>query len=180
MHGSSEGADPADRPLIPPRRAEGVMAALRQGLRLGLVAGSDTHTGRPGGSLDQPRPYWGGLCGVWAERLTRRSIFEAFRARRTYALTGARIALRFSVNGAPMGSEIAPSSPRLLAAEAWAPGPIARVQLMRNAQLLHEECPNADVCRVEFRDLDVEPAFYHCRIVQDDGQMAVCTPVWAG
>jgi mycothiol synthase len=104
MHGSSEGYDPADRPLVPPRREDGVLAALRDGKRFGFTAGSDTHGGRPGGSAKEPRPYWGGLCAVWAKELTRRSLFEALWARRTVALTGARIVLSFTVNGAWMGS----------------------------------------------------------------------------
>ena len=182
MHGSSEGYDPGDRPLIPPRRPEGVMAGLRRGLRMGFVAGSDTHTGRPGGSAQDARPYWGGLCAVWAKGLTRRSLFEAFRARRTYALTGARTALRFSVNGEPMGSEIPLARERRLLAEVWAPARIARVQFMRDGEVLHEETPNTDVCRLEYVDSPASgaPAFYHCRVTQADGHLAVCSPVWVG
>jgi len=182
MHGSSEGYDPQDRPLVPPRREEGAMAALKKGLRMGFVAGSDTHSGRPGGSAKEPRPYWGGLCAVWAEALTRRSIFEALKARRTYALTGARISLRFTVNGAMMGSETPWARTRHLAAEVWAPANVARVELMRNAEVLHVQTPGAEVCRVEFEDKASgrEPAFYHCRVTQEDGHLAVCSPVWVG
>lgn len=181
MHGSSEGYDPDDRPLHPPRRPEGVMAALKKGLRMGFVAGSDTHSGRPGGSASEPRAYWGGLCAVWAEALTRRALFEAFRARRTYALTGARIVLRFSVNDALMGSEIPSSHSYLLRAEVWASDRIKSVQLMRDGEVLHEETPLDEVCCVEFEDKPgkgAPPAAYHCRVTQQDGHLAVCSPVW--
>ena len=106
MHGSSEGYDLSDRPLINVDPSRMVMAALRRGLRVGFVAGSDTHSARPGGSAKEPRPYWGGLAAVWAKSLTRRDVFAALRARRTYALTGARVVLKMTVNGAWMGSEI--------------------------------------------------------------------------
>ncbi|MFO7900541.1 MAG: GNAT family N-acetyltransferase, partial [Planctomycetota bacterium] len=116
MHGSSEGYGPDDRPMRPPRREGGVMDGLRRGLRFGFTGGSDTHSARPGGSAKEPRPYWGGLCAVWAGALTRRALFDALRARRTVALTGARIALRLSVNGAPMGSELPLARERRLVA----------------------------------------------------------------
>ncbi len=180
MHGSSEGYAPEDRPLRGARREEGVMAALRQGLRFGLVAGSDTHSGRPGGSVKEPRPYWGGLCGVWAERLTRRALFAAFMARRTYALTGARIALRFTVNGAPMGAESEPADSAAIAIDAWAPGPIVRVELLKNTALLQVFQPDGDECHVRTTDRTQGRAFYHCRVTLADGHLAVCSPVWLG
>lgn len=182
MHGSSEGFDPADRPLIPPRRAGGVYDGLRMGLRCGLVGGSDTHTGRPCGSADDVRPYWGGYCGIWAEVKTRRALFAAFKARRTYALTGARIALQFSVNGAPMGSEIAATAQCKLLTKVWAPAKVAKIQLLRNLKVLHEFTPNEEICEVELQDNrdNDESVMYHCRIIQEDGHLAVCTPVWVG
>jgi mycothiol synthase len=180
MHGSSEGYDPADRPMPGPRREEGVMAGLRQGLRIGFAGGSDTHSARPGGSAKEPRPYWGGLCAIWAEQLTRRSLFEALLARRTYALTGARIALKFTVNGAPMGAEIPRAESRALTAEAWAPGEISKIELMRDGQVMHTVGPSSDTAKVEYEDVREEPAFYHCRVTMANGHLAVCSPVWVG
>ena len=180
MHGSSEGYDRRDRPLLPPRRDEGVMAGLRNGLRFGFTGGSDTHSARPGGSAKEPRPYWGGLCAVWAERLTRRSLFEALRARRTYALTGARIALKFSVNGAPMGSEIPPARTQWLTVEAWGGELITKIEFMCNGEILQIERPGVEYARVSLEHLSDEPAFYHCRVRQADGHLAVCSPVWVG
>jgi len=210
MHGSSEGYDPEDRPLIPPCRPEGALAGLRRGLRFGLVAGSDSHTGRPGGSAQDVRPYWGGLCAVWAEQLSRRAIFTALKARRTYALTGARIILLFSVNGAFMGSEIPFTPRRLLCVQVWAPAAVSRLQFLCNGELIHETHPAERVCGANFEHERTAPPeepqasgqhrgsgqphasshsravahprgdFYHCRVVQEDGELAVCSPVWVG
>ncbi|MGW8269535.1 MAG: hypothetical protein ACWGNS_03680 [Burkholderiales bacterium] len=75
-------------------------AALGNGLRFGFVGSSDDHAGFPGA-------YGEGLMAALVTDFTREGIFEAIRARRTYALTGDRIALDFAVDGAPMGSTIA-------------------------------------------------------------------------
>ena len=74
-------------------------AALAAGLRFGFVASSDDHAGFPGA-------YGEGLMAALATELTRPAILEAIRARRTYALTGDRIEVEFSVEGAPMGATI--------------------------------------------------------------------------
>jgi hypothetical protein len=74
-------------------------AALDAGKRFGFVASSDDHAGFPGA-------YGEGLMAALATDLTRDSILEAVRARRTYALTGDRIEVDFSVDGAPMGASI--------------------------------------------------------------------------
>jgi hypothetical protein len=73
--------------------------ALARGHRFGFVASSDSHSGFPGA-------YDEGLLGVHAEDLSRAAIMTAIRQRRTYALTGDRIAVWFDVDGAPMGSTI--------------------------------------------------------------------------
>jgi len=91
-----------------------VIDGLRKGLRLGMVGTGDDHDGRPGDSLHhlqtEPESYkfilGPGLMGVWAEELTRKSVFDALWNRRVYGTTNNRTILKFSVNGKPMGSEI--------------------------------------------------------------------------
>jgi mycothiol synthase len=180
MHGSSEGYDPGDRPLLK-RDPEGTAyTALRRGLKLGFVGGSDSHSGRPGGSAREPLPYWGGLTAVWAPRLSRRDLFEALRERRTYALTGSRIVMRMTVNGAPMGSILPASPSAALRVEAWAPTPIRRVEILKNTLPLHACAPADTRCVVEFSDTPGGPVFYHARITLENGHLAVCSPVWIG
>ena len=74
-------------------------AGLKAGLRFGFVGSSDDHAGFPGA-------YGEGLMAALVTDFTREGIFEAIRARRTYALTGDRIELDLTVNGAQMGSTI--------------------------------------------------------------------------
>src|SRR5699024_8667160 len=59
-----------------------------------------------------PGSYGDGRLAVWSEEKTRKSIWEALLARRTYAVTGDKIECQFDVNGAPMGSEIQGGSDR--------------------------------------------------------------------
>ena len=82
-----------------------------------------------------------------------------------------------------MGSEIPSASTCRLVAEIRAPGKVACVQFLRDGELLHEQSPNEDVCRMELvdkRDADGPATFYHCRVRQADGHLAVCSPVWVG
>ncbi|MBS3763460.1 MAG: DUF3604 domain-containing protein, partial [Planctomycetes bacterium] len=141
-----------------------------------------SHGGRPGGSAKEPRQYWGGLCGVWAEKLTRRSLFDALMARRTYALTGDRIVLRFAVNGEPMGTELPPTDGRKMEIEVWGTDTIESVQLLRNGTVIKGNAPGSDTFELEYEEKrsETETDFYHCRVVQQNGAKAVCSPVWVG
>jgi len=180
MHGSSEGFEEDDRPLKNMDMDNSVMAALRSGLRLGFVAGSDTHSGRPGGGPKEPMAYWGGQACVWARELTRAGIMEALKARRTYAITGARILLRMTVNGAEMGSELPAAEKAHIEVKVSAPSKIEKVQIVKNTRLLSEMLVGKDCAEISFDDLTGGAAFYHCRVVLADGNLAVCSPVWLG
>lgn len=180
MHGSSEGYDDMDRPLSEHTHKNTVMEALKKGIRLGFTAGSDTHSGRPGGSHKEPLPYYGGLAGVWAVDLSRKGLFEAIYNRRTYALTDSRIILKMRVNGAPMGSEIEFSKKVHIQVEAAAPTKICNIQLMKNAELYREFREENVFCRISYDEEIESPSFYHVRVVLQDGNLAVCSPVWVG
>ena len=97
--------------------------AIRRGLVVGFVAGSDDHTGRPGLSSPLRRltrgshifDAYGGLTGIYAEELSRNAIWEALRSRHCYATTGARMVLDLRcgehimgdvVEGPPAGMEV--------------------------------------------------------------------------
>src|SRR5205814_9779787 len=92
MHGCSE-SDEAPYPMLhtmgPRDHDSTIQAGLARGLRFGFVAGTDHHSGYAGS--------WGdGRMAVWAESLTREALFAAFRARRTYAVTGDKIGVVFA------------------------------------------------------------------------------------
>nr|MBC8492146.1 DUF3604 domain-containing protein [Chloroflexota bacterium] len=103
LWGASEGMD------TPGRTAEAVegasvLAALMRGYRMGFIAGSDTHDGRPA----NPHEPWStantaGLTAVFAPGLTRETVYDALWQRSCYGTTGARIILRTDIAGLPTG-----------------------------------------------------------------------------
>ncbi|HXI16140.1 MAG TPA: DUF3604 domain-containing protein [Chloroflexota bacterium] len=87
--------------------------AFQRGVTFGFSAGSDDHTARPGMS-HAPRGHFamgGGLTAVLSVEKSRAAIWEALRARRTYATTGARILMEVTAltraGSAQMGSVVA-------------------------------------------------------------------------
>jgi hypothetical protein len=69
--------------------------AFDLGYRVGIVANSDGHKGRPGAEGPGASMFgaYGGLTCLQLPELSRGAIFKALRARRHYATTGARILL---------------------------------------------------------------------------------------
>src|SRR5262245_59748794 len=108
--------------------------ALRQGYKVGFVANSDGHKGRPGASHPGASTFgaYGGLTCVAARSLTREAIFDAVRRRRCYATTAAqRIHVELSVDGLPMGAEGLARGPVRIAGRVAGTGPVERVDLFR-------------------------------------------------
>jgi hypothetical protein len=108
--------------------------ALAQGHRFGAIASTDDHLGYPGG-------YGEGLAAVLAPELTRKAILEALLDRRTYAITGDRIALRFTLNGKVMGRELpyAPERAIRVAVSGW--DQVDRVELLKNNRVIRRDFP---------------------------------------
>ena len=73
--------------------------ALEAGYRVGIVANSDGHKGRPGACYPGASFFgsYGGLTCFLAERLDRDAIFRSMRRRRHYATTGNRALLDVTV-----------------------------------------------------------------------------------
>lgn len=72
-----------------------LLDALALGHRVGVVANSDGHKGRPGASWPGAATFGavGGLTAWTAPELTRDALFDALLARRTWATSGSRIDL---------------------------------------------------------------------------------------
>jgi len=118
--------------------------ALRQGYKVGFVANSDGHKGRPGASHPGASTFgaYGGLTCVLAEGLTRDAIFEAIGQRRCYAVTAAqRIHVELAVNGLPMGAEGCTRGPVLIAGRVVGTGPIERVDVFRGLEIIGTATP---------------------------------------
>lgn len=132
FHGCSEsdGGPYAFGTNMGPRCSAGTaQRALELGKVVGFIGGTDDHTGYPGF-------YGRGLCAVQAEELTRQALWDAFWKRRTYAITGDRIGLKFALNDQPMGSVISVQGqkPRQLriGIDAW--DHLRTVEIIKNNQ----------------------------------------------
>ena len=131
LHGSSE--EPGGiRPLLtsgswmgPGGGGGSVQEGLARGHKLGIICSSDAHQ-------DHPGAYDLGLIAAYAGELTRHSLWEAFKARRVYGVTGDRILLDFSINGVGMGSVLPATSHRSLeiAVQAW--DRVERLDVLKN------------------------------------------------
>jgi len=144
MHGSSERDDgpfPMDLGWMGPRATAGTaLAGLMAGKRFGLIASSDGHNGYPGA-------YPLGLVAARAEAKTREAIWQALRARRTYAVTGDRVDLDFDVDGHGMGEAFPAAGPRRIAARVAGLDALSAVEIIKNGRVLHHRHPDADARR---------------------------------
>ena len=79
-----------------------VRDAFEKDYRVGIVANSDGHKGRPGACYPGASFFgsYGGLTCFLAERLDRDAIFESMRRRRHYATTGNRAVIDLSLTTA--------------------------------------------------------------------------------
>ncbi|MBT3346759.1 MAG: DUF3604 domain-containing protein [Gemmatimonadetes bacterium] len=113
--------------------------ALSRGYRVGITAGSDGVVGRPG--ADHPgsrliRNVRSGVTAVYAEELTQESVYDALRARRTYATTGERMLLNVTVDGQAMGSEFDTAGEPLIELSVEGTQAIERVDLLCGTEVL--------------------------------------------
>lgn len=105
-------------------------AGLKAGLRFGFVGSSDDHAGFPGA-------YGEGLMAALVTDFTREGIFEAIRARRTYALTGDRIEIDMRVDGAPMGASIEAGHQAEIAFSVQGRDELDVVEVIQDGRIVH-------------------------------------------
>jgi len=97
-----------------------------------VIGSTDHHNAFPGG-------YGYGRMGVWADSLSRDAIWDAIQKRRTYALTGDRIELDFSLNGKLMGDICSADSNRAIDVSVRAGDSIDYIDVLHNNQVIHRE-----------------------------------------
>jgi hypothetical protein len=69
------------------------------------------------------------------------SLFEAIRARRTYAASGDRIVLEATLNGKPMGAEVPYAAEREIDVRVEGQDPVEMVELLRNGRVIQRHFP---------------------------------------
>ena len=123
--------------------------AVRRGYRVGFICASDVHTGKPGASRPSAGTGMeafgvrGGLGGIYAESLTRESLWEALKSRRCYGTTGDRIAVWFECNGEPMGGDISLGDRLAFQGAVHGTAPIQSVEILRAGAPIFIERPRS-------------------------------------
>jgi len=137
FHGASERAEgpyPYLHSMGPRHARSCAQYGWEKGQIFGVIGSTDHHNAFPGS-------YGSGRMGVWAESLSRDGLWEAIKHRRTVALTGDRIQLKFSLNGHPMGAVCPPTEARHIHVEIVGDDRIDSIDLLHNNKIIHRECP---------------------------------------
>ena len=137
--GDARHSDPLLEPLIEILSMHGTFewfarSYLSRGHQVGFVAASDDHSSHPGYSAPRARglAQRGGLGAVFAAERSRDALFDAMRARRTYATTGDRIILETSLNGVGMGQRAPYAEERRIEGRVIGTAAIDTVTVFRN------------------------------------------------
>lgn len=162
--------------------------ALRKGSKMGVIGGSDDHSGK-NGRVDPDLPYpqkYPGVTGVWARENTPAAIFEALSSKRTYAFmmgerTGemqGRMEIDFRINGHYMGEVITRPESRDLQIfyRVKADERIKRVTLVKNCRN-YVALSAASELIFDYKQENATDYFY-LRVELADGRFGWTSPIW--
>jgi hypothetical protein len=176
VHGSSEADDSPGR-IYSSVAGNFVRDALARGYRLGFVGSGDSHDGHPG--LPHLAGPSGGLAGIFSDALTREAVYEALRARRTYATNGARIFLSVTLDEQLMGAAIrvAEEATSTLHIRAVGTAPVVSVDIVRSGAVIERVPVDDDIANVERRLEALRSGEnVYVRVIQRDGGVAWSSP----
>jgi hypothetical protein len=117
---------------------------LHEGVKLGFFGAGDNHERNPGLN--------GGLTGVWATENSQEAIFNGFYNRRTFATTGLRPDLRFSVSGTFMGGETKTNKPPIIEAFVKSEESIREIEVIRDGKKIYSKTQNSEEAYLNWTD----------------------------
>ena len=159
--------------------------AFDLGYRVGIVANSDGHKGRPGAESPGASMFgaYGGLTALLMPELSRGSVFKTLRARRHYATTGSRPFLDLSVRwdgrdavAFARDPSLGPSAYRPLERASY--GEIVHAPTATTATITLDVSCAAPIERVEFRN--GRAVVHTCRPYGDADLGRRIRVVWSG
>ncbi|UCD30388.1 MAG: DUF3604 domain-containing protein [Planctomycetota bacterium] len=143
--------------------------AWAKGIIIGVIASPDH-----GGGL--------GKAGVWAEELTRESIFRAIQARHTFGTSAPKMALWFGAGDAMMGDKVRRLSGSVtFLVKALAMQDIKEVVIFRNNKIVYRVEPGVNEFKARWTDEsppDEKKLWYYARIHTVDDHLAWSSPIW--
>jgi len=157
------------------RCVKGSMVAdgLARGYHFGVVGGSDFH------NCFTACLYECSLTGVYAEELTRGSVLDALRRRRTYATTGSKIVLDFRCNGKFMGEELSADGPLHFTAFMKSEEPILRAEVVGGGSVvISEDVGSSEASCAWDRANPGEATYFYLRVITQSGERAWSSPIY--
>ncbi len=147
------------------RQAQWVVDALKSGKRFGFIAGGE-HVGLA-------------LAGVLTRELTRTGLYEAMRARRTFATTGLSIRVRLVCNDTELGGALKADVGNF-SLEVASPEPARAIHVMRNGDVWQTYVPGneSSVRHAWTAHREEREEFWYCRVIFGNGDMAWTSPIW--
>jgi hypothetical protein len=165
--------------LRPSGKVQSAWEALERGYRIAFVGSGDTHWLGPGEDY--------GITGAYVKELTREGVFEAIRARRVYASTGARMLLDFRVNDTFMGGETraqtsAQATPRITV-DVQGDADLERLEIVRDHRIVYSVPGSGRKAAFHFIDQTGNPdhrptSYYYLRVTQKDEGKVWSSPIW--
>ena len=154
-----------------------VWEALDRGYRIGFVGSGDSHWMGTGED--------NGITGAYVHDLSRKGIFEAIRARRVFASTGARFLIDFRVNDTFMGGSVDVERGAALRVGVRVEGdaPLELVEIVKDRKVIHSTRVGARLAEFEFLDRSgsapgKDASYLYLRARQADNHYAWASPVW--
>lgn len=191
-HGNSESND-CDYIIYNPftKGKHSVQDALNMGHKLGIVCGTDTHTGKAG-YLGKEKLisllrwfYKGknkkkGCIGVYAKELTRDAIWDSFLKRRVFGTTGNKSAIDFSSEGHFMGSEFNTNTYPKFKVKIIGETKILKIEIIKNGKIILRKLFDSKNVDFDFTDSKIDKGtnYYYVRAKHTDGNLIWSSPIW--
>jgi hypothetical protein len=161
--------------LKPSGKVQSAWEALERGYRIAFVGSGDTHWLGPGEDY--------GITGAYVKELTREGVFEAIRARRVYASTGARMLLDFRVNDTFMGGETPAKGAPRVTVSVESDADLERLEIVRDHRIVYAVPGAGRKASFQFVDQTKNPdrravSYYYLRITQKDEGKVWSSPIW--
>lgn len=154
-----------------PWRADGfVWEAWAKGIKIGVQASSD-HVGT--------HDSYACVLVSADQEPDRQDLIDAMKRRHTYAATD-NIILDLRIGDSIMGDAFATSDRPAVSARVIGTGPIRRVVLVKNNEIVYSVTPSSKEVAFEYRDdaVDTGESYYYIRAEQEDGSLAWASPIW--
>jgi hypothetical protein len=118
-------------------------------------------------------------AALYVDRIERRAILDAAKARRSYAATD-NLIIDMRMGDHFMGDIFTAEQAQPMRVEVTGTAPIDKLEIIRNNRVVYSVPGERNQLTVTYTDNDAQPgeAYYYVRVQQKDGQIAWGSPIW--